>query len=139
MLQAAVGDGLSFDPFSFCQDGATPPAVDVGRGEIVDALVVSAVVVVGNEGFDLGFEIAGQEVIFQQDAVLERLVPALDLALGHRMIGRTAQVFDVAGSEPFGQVAGDIAGSVVRQQARFVSDAGPGRNLMLPVPVPGCR
>jgi hypothetical protein len=34
MLQAAVGDGLSFDPFSFCQDGATPPAVDVGRGEI---------------------------------------------------------------------------------------------------------
>ena len=69
MLQAAVGDGLSFDPFSFCQDGATPPAVDVGRGEIVDALVVSAVVVVGNEGFDLGFEIAGQEVIFQQDAV----------------------------------------------------------------------
>ena len=73
MLQAAVGDGLSFDPFSFCQDGATPPAVDVGRGEIVDALVVSAVVVVGNEGFDLGFEIAGQEVIFQQDAVLEGL------------------------------------------------------------------
>jgi hypothetical protein len=32
-----------------CQDGATPPAVDVGRGEIVDALVVSVVVVVGNE------------------------------------------------------------------------------------------
>jgi hypothetical protein len=68
VLQAAVGDGLSFDPFSFCQDGATPPVVDVGRGEIVDALVVSAVVVVGNEGFDLGFEIAGQEVIFQQAA-----------------------------------------------------------------------
>ena len=63
MLQAAVGDGLSFDPFSFCQDGTTPPSVDVGRGEIVDALVVSAVVVVGNEGFDLGFEIAGQEAI----------------------------------------------------------------------------
>jgi hypothetical protein len=34
VLQAPVGDGLSFDPFSFCQDGATPPAVDVGRGAL---------------------------------------------------------------------------------------------------------
>ena len=81
MLQAAVGDGLSFDPFSFCQDCWTASEVDVGRGEIVDALVVAAVVVVVDEGRDLGFEIAGQEVIFQQDAVLEGLVPALDFAL----------------------------------------------------------
>ena len=58
MLQAAVGDGLSFDPFSFCQDGWTASGVDVGRGEIVDALVVAAVVVVGDESRDLGFEIA---------------------------------------------------------------------------------
>jgi hypothetical protein len=65
VLQAAVGDGLSLDPFSFCQDSATPPSEDVGGGEIVDALVVAAVVVVGNESFDLGFEISGQEVIFQ--------------------------------------------------------------------------
>ena len=42
-------------------------------------------VVVLDEGFDLGFEIAGQEVVFEQDAVLEGLVPALDLALGLRM------------------------------------------------------
>ena len=40
ILQAPVGNGLSFDPLS-------------------------------------------QEVIFQQDAVLERLVPTLDLALRH--------------------------------------------------------
>ena len=65
VLQAAVGNGLSLDPFSLCQDGRPAAAIDVGRGEIVDALVVSAVVVVGDEGFDLGFEIAGQEVIFQ--------------------------------------------------------------------------
>ena len=43
--------------------------------------MVAAVVVVFDEGGDLGFEIAGQEVIFQQDAVLEGLVPALDFAL----------------------------------------------------------
>ena len=33
--------------------------------------MVAAVVVVGDERRDLGFEIAGQEVIFQQDAVFE--------------------------------------------------------------------
>ena len=81
MLQASVGNGLSFDPFSLSQDGGTAPEVDVGRGEIVDALVVSVVIVVVDEGRDLGFEIAGQEVIFQQDAVLEGLMPALDLSL----------------------------------------------------------
>ena len=46
MLQAAVSDGLSLDPFSFGQDGWTASEVDVGRGEIVDALVIAAVVVV---------------------------------------------------------------------------------------------
>jgi hypothetical protein len=33
------------------------------------------------EGFDLEFKIARKEVVLQQDAVLERLMPALDLAL----------------------------------------------------------
>ena len=64
MLQASVGNGLSFDPFSLSQDGGTAPEVDVGRGEIVDALVVAVVIVVVDEGRDLGFEITGQEVIF---------------------------------------------------------------------------
>ena len=49
MLQTPVGDGLSFDPFSLCQDGGPTTEVDVGRGEIVDALVVAAVVVVVDE------------------------------------------------------------------------------------------
>jgi hypothetical protein len=44
--------------------------------------MVAAVVVVGHEGFDLGFQIAREVVAPQQDAVFERLVPALDLALG---------------------------------------------------------
>jgi hypothetical protein len=34
-------DGLSFDPFSFKQDGLAASEVDVGRGEISDALMVS--------------------------------------------------------------------------------------------------
>jgi len=44
VAQATIGNGLSFDPFSFCQDGWAPPEVDVGGGEIVDALVVAAVI-----------------------------------------------------------------------------------------------
>jgi hypothetical protein len=44
VLQATVGNGLSFDPLSFGQDSRAAPAIDVGGGEIVDAFVVSAVV-----------------------------------------------------------------------------------------------
>ena len=90
MLRATVGNGLSLDPLSLCQDGRAAPEIDVGWGEIVDAFVVTAVVVVVDERGDLRFEITRQEIVFQQDAVLEGLVPALDLALGHWMIGRAA-------------------------------------------------
>lgn len=38
-------------------------------------------VVMLNEGFDLAFQVARQEVVFEQDAIFERLVPAFDLAL----------------------------------------------------------
>ena len=57
MLQAAIGDGLAFDPFAFEEDGLRAPDVDVGRGEIVEALVVAAMVVVLDESRDLAFEI----------------------------------------------------------------------------------
>ena len=67
MLQATVCNGLSFDPLSFGQDRRAAPAVDVGRRKIVDTLVVSVVVVVVDESRNLRFEIAGQEVIFQQE------------------------------------------------------------------------
>ena len=52
----------------------TAPEVDVGRGEIVDALVIAPVVVVRDECIDLSFEIAGQIIVLEQDAVLERLM-----------------------------------------------------------------
>ena len=69
--QPTVLDGLAFDPFSFQQDGLTAPEVNVGRGEIVDALVTAPVVVVRDEYIDLSFEIAGQIIVLEQDAVLE--------------------------------------------------------------------
>lgn len=96
MLQAPLFDGLSLDPFSLQQDGLATPEVDVGGGEIVQALVIAPVVVVIDEGCDLGFEIARQEVVLQQDSVLQRLVPALDLALGLGMARCTPGVIHVA-------------------------------------------
>ncbi len=93
--QPTVLDGLAFDPFSFQQDGLTAPEVDVGRGEIVDALVIAPMVVVRDERIDLSFEIAGQIIVLEQDAVLERLMPSLDLALGLGMTWRAAKMLDV--------------------------------------------
>ena len=74
-------DSLLFDPFSSHQNGFSASEVDVGGREIVEALVVAPVIVMRHKGLDLLLQIAGQEVILQQNAVLERLVPALDLAL----------------------------------------------------------
>ena len=62
VLQATIGNGLSFDPLSYGQDRRAAPAVDVGGGEIVDASVVSAVVVVVDESRDLRFEIASTPI-----------------------------------------------------------------------------
>lgn len=41
VVQAALSDGVSFDPFTFEQDGLAASEVDVGWGEIVEAFVVS--------------------------------------------------------------------------------------------------
>src|SRR5260370_24814056 len=92
VYQASVLDSLSFDPFSFQQDGLSAPEVDISRGEIGDGLVVSQVIVVGDEGSDLGVEIARKIVVLQKDAVLERLMPALDFALCHGVIGGATDV-----------------------------------------------
>ena len=68
MHQASVLDGLSFDPFSFQQDGVASAEVNIGRCQVADGLVVTLVVVVIDEGIDLGLEIARQVVVLEQDA-----------------------------------------------------------------------
>ena len=75
MQQAPLLDGLSFDAIALEQDRLSAAEVDVGRGEIAEALVVAAMVVVLDEGRNPAFEIARQVVVFQQDAVLQRLMP----------------------------------------------------------------
>src|SRR3954470_589469 len=122
MLQAAIGDGLAFDPFAFEEDGLAASEVDVGRGEIAEALMMAAMIVVLDEGRDLALEGAGQVVVLEQDAVLQGLVPALDLALCLRMVGRTADVLHAFAVQPFSEIDGDVGRTIVRQQSRPVND-----------------
>lgn len=97
VIQASALDGLSFDPFSFQQDGVASAEVDVGWCQIADGLVVTLVVVVVDEGLDLSLQVAGQLVVLEQDAVLQCLVPALDLALS---LGMEGSAPDMAGERP---------------------------------------
>ena len=100
MLQASILNCVAFDPFSFQQDCLAASEVHVGWRQIAQALVVAAVIVVIDEPIDAGFKITGQVVVFQEDAVLERLMPALDLALCLRMVGRAADMPHVLCIQP---------------------------------------
>ena len=57
--------------------------------------MIAPVIVVSDERLDLGFAIAWQVIVFEQDTVLERLMSALDLSLGHGVIGRATDVLHV--------------------------------------------
>ena len=94
MLQSSLFDGVAFDPFSLQKDGRGSAEVDVGRCQVLQTFMVTPVIVVVDEARDLGFEITGQVVVLEQNAVLERLVPALDLALGLRMARGAANMSD---------------------------------------------
>jgi len=101
VLQAPMLDGLSLDPFTLLDDALRPVEVGVGGRHVSQALVVALVIVVLDEGLDLGLEVAGQEVVFEQDAVLQGLVPALDLALGlgmHRSAADMAHLVSLDGA-----------------------------------------
>ena len=53
--------------------------------------------------------VTGQIVVLEQDAVLQRLVPSLDLALGLRMMGRATNVLHLSVVEPLGEVCREVA------------------------------
>ena len=90
VLQASMFDGLAFDPFALFDDGIGRTEVGVGRCDVIEALVVAAMVVVLDEGPDLSLQIAGQEVVLQQDAgsswsgAIARSCPGSGDASGHR-------------------------------------------------------
>lgn len=59
MAQAAVGEGLPFDPLPFAQDRLAATEVDVGWGEVAQALVGASMIVVSDKGAHLRLERAG--------------------------------------------------------------------------------
>ena len=120
VMQALGLDSLSFDPFSLFQDGLSPSEVDIGRGQIIDALVIAVGVVVIHEGFNAGLKISGEEVVFQQDVV----VPSFNLALGLGVIRCAPDMAHALVLQPISQITGDVAGTVVRSQSGFVSCPG---------------
>ena len=66
MQAASLLDGFSFDLFPPFENGLTAPEVDVNRRQVVQALVVSRVVVVLDELLDALFELSWQVVVLQQ-------------------------------------------------------------------------
>ena len=122
MKQAPGFDGFLFDPFSLFQNGLASAEVDVGRREVSQALMISPVIVVLDEGVDLLPEMARQVVVFEKDAVLQGLMPTLDLSLGLRVIRCTTNVIHVLVLQPFGQLARDVTGAIVAEQTRLVQN-----------------
>jgi len=109
MVQAAVLDSQFLDPFSPFNDGGVSAEVGIGGGDVAEALVVAVVVIVIDESADLAFKVPRQIIVFQQDAVLQRLMPALDLALSLRVIRRAACVVHSLAFYPSSKITGNVA------------------------------
>ena len=126
MIQAAVFDGEFLDPFSPFDNGGGAAEVGVSRRDVAEAFVIALVVIVLDEGPDLVFEVTGQVVVFQQHTVLQRLMPAFDLSLGLRMERSATNMVHALGTEPVGQIGGDVGRPIVAEQTRPVGDVRTG-------------
>lgn len=62
MLQAPMLEGLALDAGAAAQDVGGATEVGVGRRHVVEALVIAGMVVVLDEGTDLGLQVTGQKV-----------------------------------------------------------------------------
>ena len=71
MGQAAFTDGQFFDLSPSLDDGVVPAEVDVGGSEVGEAFVVTAVVVVLDEGADAGLKIARQMSVIRMNGTTE--------------------------------------------------------------------
>ncbi|MEO9897364.1 MAG: hypothetical protein ABJD13_16095 [Paracoccaceae bacterium] len=57
------------DPLSLRQNGVVTFEININRRDVVQALVLSLMIVAIDKGSDLCFELAEQDVILQQDAL----------------------------------------------------------------------
>ena len=63
MLQAPLFHRPPFGFRSFEQDGLSASSIDISGHEVFQALMVALMIVVTDEGRDLRFKFAGQEVV----------------------------------------------------------------------------
>ena len=70
--------------------------------------MIAGIVVTRHEGRDPAFKMPAKARVLKQDAVLERLMPALDLALGLRVIGGAADVFHFLLIQPLREILRDV-------------------------------
>lgn len=115
MLQAAFSECLFLDLLSHLQDLGAASMINVVGCQVCQTLVVALVVVVGDEGADLSFEVARQIVVFQKNPVLHCLMPPLDLTLGLRMMWRTANVIHAFVFEILGQIGCHVRRTIVAE------------------------
>ena len=73
-----------------------PPELDIRRRHVLQRLVISLGVVVGNEVSERDFWLAREVVVLELDHVLRRPMPALDLALSLRVIWAATSVNTVS-------------------------------------------
>src|SRR5262249_21485796 len=116
MQAASLLDSFSFDLFPPFENGLAAPEVDVSRRQVVQALVVSTVVVVADELLDALFELSWQVVVVQQDPVFHRAMISLDLALRHRVVSPAADMSDAVVLEPLAKLARHVGWTVIAQQ-----------------------
>ena len=124
MQQAAFFDGLSLDLLSSSEERVCPAEVDIGRRQVSEASVIAVLVVVIDKVVDRLLQRLRELAVLKQDAVLQGLVPALDLALDLRMVRSAAYVINALILEPRGQIAGYVGRAVVAKQPRPVCDGG---------------
>ena len=58
-------DGYAFDAGTLCKDDFIPAEVGIGWRHVAEAFVVTRVIIMLDEGLDLGFELAEQKIAFQ--------------------------------------------------------------------------
>ena len=56
MHQAALLDGSALDALTLQQDGLTPAEIDIGRGQVGQALIVAPMVILLDKLLDLGLQ-----------------------------------------------------------------------------------
>ena len=96
--------------------------IDVSGGRVIQALVVTMVVIVLDNRAALPFQVAGQVVVFQRNTVLHGLVPPFDFALGLRVVRGATKVIHALAVEVIRQIGRPVRRAVIAEQPRLMDD-----------------